>query len=69
MKKRIAATTGAIATMLTLTLTACGTGGQDSTHESDLTLQVITVDGREVTCVTYPTGFVGGIDCDWEGAR
>lgn len=67
MKKRIAAATGAIAAMVTLT--ACGTGGQDSTHESDLITQVITVDGREVTCVTYPTGFVGGIDCDWEGSR
>ena len=67
MTKRIAATAGTIAAMLMLT--ACGTGGQDSTHESDLTLQVITVDGREVTCVTYPSGSVGGIDCDWEGSR
>lgn len=66
MTKRIAAT-GAIAAVLTLT--ACGTGGGDSTRESDLTTQVITVDGREVTCVTYPIGFVGGIDCDWENSR
>jgi len=66
MTKRITAA-GTIA--LTLTLTACGTGGGGSTHESDLTTQVITVDGREVTCVTYPIGYVGGIDCDWEGSR
>lgn len=66
MKKRIAAA-GAIAAVLTLT--ACGTGGGGSTHESDLITQVITVDGREVTCVTYPIGYVGGIDCDWEGSR
>lgn len=67
MTKRIAAAAAAIAAVLALT--ACGTGGGDSTHESDLTPQVITVNGREVTCVTYPTGYVGGIDCDWEGSR
>lgn len=67
MKKRIAAAAGAITAVVTLT--ACGTGGGVDTHESDLTTQVITVDGREVTCVTYPSGFVGGIDCDWEGSR
>lgn len=68
MTKRIAAT-GAITAVLALTLTACGTGDRDNTHESDLTTQVITVDGREVTCVTYPIGYVGGIDCDWGDAR
>lgn len=67
MTKRIAAATGIIAAVIMLT--ACGTGDWDNTHESDLTTQVITVDGREVTCVTYPIGYVGGIDCDWEGAR
>ena len=67
MTKRIAAATGAIAAMLMLT--ACSAGYQYSTRETNLTPQVITVDGREVTCVTYPIGYVGGIDCDWEGAR
>lgn len=67
MTKRIAAATGTIAAVLTLT--ACGAEYRYSTHESELTTQVITVDGREVTCVTYPIGYVGGIDCDWESAR
>lgn len=66
MTKRIAAT-GAIIAMLTLTA-ACGTD-RDSTRESDLTPQVVTVNGREVTCVGYPSGFVGGLSCDWEGSR
>ena len=67
MTKRIAAATGAIVAMLMLT--ACGAEYRYSTHETNLTPQVVTVDGREVTCVTYPGGYVGGIDCDWEGAR
>ena len=67
MTKRIAAATGAIVAMYMLT--ACGAEYRYSTHENELTTQVITVDGREVTCVTYPIGYVGGIDCDWEGAR
>ena len=67
MMKRIAAITGAIAA--TVMLTACSAGYQYSTRETNLTPQVVIVDGREVTCVTYPSGSVGGIDCDWEGSR
>ena len=67
MTKRIAAATVAIAA--TIMLTACGAEYRYSTRETNLTPQVVTVDGREVTCVTYPSGSVGGIDCDWEGSR
>ena len=67
MTKRIAATTGALAMMLTLT--ACGAENWDSTHEKHLTPKVITVDGRDVTCVIYQSGNAGGVSCDWEGAR
>lgn len=67
MTKRIVGATVAIAAMFALA--GCGTGDRDSTHENNLTTRVVIVDGREVTCVTYPSGWVGGIDCDWEGAR
>ena len=66
MTKRITAT-GTIAAMLALT--ACGAEDWDSTHENNLTPKVITVDGREVTCVLYKSGNGGGVSCDWEGAR
>lgn len=66
MIKRITAA-GVIA--LALTLTACGAENWDSTHENNLTPKVITVDGRDVTCVIYKSGNGGGVSCDWEGAR
>lgn len=68
MTKRIAAAAaGALAMMLTLT--ACSAEYWDSTHENKLTPKVITVDGRDVTCVIYKSGYAGGLSCDWEDAR
>ena len=67
MAKRIIATAGIIAVMLTLT--ACGAENLDSTHENHLTPRVVTVDGRDVTCVIYRPTNGGGVSCDWEGAR
>ena len=64
MTKRITAAAGAIAAMLTLT--ACGAEDWDGTHENHLTPRVITVDGRDVTCVIYKSGYGGGVSCDWE---
>lgn len=66
MTKRIAA---ACTLTMTLMLTACGAENWDSTHEKHLTPKVITVDGRDVTCVIYKSGNGGGLSCDWEGAR
>ena len=67
MTKRIAATTGALA--MILMITACGAEDWDSTHENNLTPRVITVDGRDVTCVIYRPTNGGGLSCDWDGAR
>ena len=67
MTKRISAAAGSIAAMLTLT--ACGAEDWDGTHENKLTPRVITVDGRDVTCVIYRPTNGGGVSCDWEGAR
>lgn len=64
MTKRITAAAGAIA--LALTLTACGAENWDSSHEKNLTPKVVTVDGREVTCILYKSGYAGGLSCDWE---
>lgn len=66
MTKRIAA---ACALAMMLMLTSCSAEDWDSTHEKNLTSRVITVDGRDVTCVIYKAGNAGGVSCDWEGAR
>lgn len=68
MNKRIAAVAaGAIALMTALT--ACSAEYWDSTHENTLTPREITVDGRDVICVIYKSGYGGGVSCDWESAR
>jgi hypothetical protein len=69
MKKTIAT----LAIIAALALTGCGSGVDDSNTEdpSDLKVSVIkTPDGRSVTCVKFNrNGYVGGVSCDWDGAK
>ena len=69
MTKRIAAVAAAGTIALMTALTACSAEDWDRTNENRLTPKVITVDGREVTCVIYQSGHAGGLSCDWDGAR
>ncbi|WP_104087059.1 hypothetical protein [Arthrobacter sp. GMC3] len=69
MKKTIAA----LAIVALLALTGCGSGEaptdkeRDYLHENSLKLD----DGRTVTCIVRgtPTGYRGGLSCDWDGAK
>ena len=64
MPKRIIATAGAIAVMLTLT--ACAAEDRPSTGASSVVVRTIHVDGHAMQCAIYRPPNGGGIDCNWE---
>ena len=67
--KRIVATV-----LCAIVLTGCspiGKSGSGESFESVYTREVIhrLSDGRVLTCITYKSGYGGGISCDWENAK
>ena len=66
MKKALAV----FAIIATLALTGCASGIPDDGESAHLRDQHVKLrDGRTVTCVMYLDGSLGGLSCDWEGAR
>lgn len=66
MKKTLTA----LAIVTALTLAGCASvdpDGGEATHLRDNHVKLS--DGRTVTCVMYRDGSLGGLSCDWEGAR
>lgn len=67
MKKTLAT----LAIIATLALTGCGTSEKNVSGTEKVTTSTVTLPGgRTVTCVKYNSNnHVGGITCDWEGAK
>ncbi|UGS26354.1 hypothetical protein K8F61_17265 [Microbacterium resistens] len=58
-----------------LVLSGCASGGSPAVdgdagqRSSKLYERTISLtDGRTVTCITYRSGYAGGLSCDWDGA-
>lgn len=67
MKKIIAT----LAILALLALTGCGSPDTNISGTEKITASTVTLpDGRTVTCVKYNSNnYVGGITCDWAGAK
>lgn len=54
-----------------LALTGCGVKDVETGGSTHMHVRVIeTPDGKRVTCVAYnANGYVGGVSCDWDGAK
>lgn len=49
-----------------LTLAACGAPADDpGSGRSGFSVDQVDVNGRQVTCISWKSGYGGGLSCDW----
>lgn len=54
------------AVVLALALVGCGNPADDpGSGRGGFKIDVVNVDGRQVTCITWHGGYPGGMSCDW----